>query len=379
MTEIQQLDYVEKYFQSLANKELEFVDFYLQVLFPASSGKAEHVVFADSKDKLSNKNDKHADLRVSKYERNSGLDVKNNGEKDGKIYKSEIAKMTSHFLTEGAFLINSKINEKCFTNYSGTTLYQNKTHEVLSRSIKNRIIVIDPGHGILGGPQVKANVGTQIRLLKMEKNFGNPKFIIGKNYSWRDIPDEIIPKAHEYFQFVENKDLKSPTEAEYVYDRAIDIKKLLEKDGHSVIVTRDKKETISYLSIPEISACKELKISTKAPINYRNEIANLSKADYFISLHCDGLENLTSDVAVMCYIDENGRKLAEKVINRYSLIRGVAKSRPDLGVLKNKAKYKLLIELGFMTTPLHMNLLINNHNTIVRNIYSAISEHINEN
>ena len=92
--------------------------------------------------------------------------------------------------------------------------------------------------------------------------------------------------------------------------------------------------------------------------------------------------------SLMEYIHTN-QKIDRCIINacwkykkqayRYSLIKGVAKYRPDLGVLKNKAKYKLLIELGFMTTPLHMNLLINNHNTIVRNIYSAISEHINEN
>ena len=67
---------------------------------------------------------------------------------------------------------------------------------------------------------------------------------------------------------------------------------MLESDGHTVILTRDQKETISYKSIPNISVCKTLKISSNRPINYRNEIANLSKADYFVSLHCDGLENL---------------------------------------------------------------------------------------
>ncbi len=81
----------------------------------------------------------------------------------------------------------------------------------------------------------------------------------------------------------------------------------------------------------------------------------------------------------MCYIDANGKNLADKVIGKYTQIKGASKSRPDLGVLKNKAKFKLLIELGFMTTPSHMKILIKKQDVIVGNIYSAISEHINEN
>lgn len=184
---------------------------------------------------------------------------------------------------------------------------------------------------------------------------------------------------HDYFDFIENKDPKSQTESEYVFDRAVNLKKMLESDGHTVILTRDQKETISYKSIQNISVCKTLKISSNGPINYRNEIANLSKADYFVSLHCDGLENLTSNYAVMCYIDANGKDLADKVIGKYTQIKGASKSRPDLGVLKNKAKFKLLIELGFMMTPSHMKILIKKQDVIVGNIYLAISEHINEN
>lgn len=62
----------------------------------------------------------------------------------------------------------------------------------------------------------------------------------------------------------------------------------------------------------------------------------------------------------MCYIDANGKNLADKVIGKYTQIKGASKSRPDLGVLKNKAKFKILIELGFMTTPSHMKILIKN-------------------
>lgn len=99
MTEIEYLDLVKKYFESLKGKKLEFVDLYLKVLLPVSSGKSEHVVFASSKDKLSleNEPERIKDIRVSKYAGNSGLDIN----KDGKIYKSEIAKKVQKYVSNG--------------------------------------------------------------------------------------------------------------------------------------------------------------------------------------------------------------------------------------------------------------------------------------
>jgi hypothetical protein len=99
MTAIKQLDYVKKYFEPLRDIKLDFIDFYLQVLFPISSGKPEHVVFADSISKLDliNESDKLKSLRVEKYARNSGMD----SDKDGKVMKSEIAKSVVKYKTEG--------------------------------------------------------------------------------------------------------------------------------------------------------------------------------------------------------------------------------------------------------------------------------------
>lgn len=44
MTAVEQLDYVKKYFEPFRGKTVEFVDFYLQVLFPVSSQKEDHIV-----------------------------------------------------------------------------------------------------------------------------------------------------------------------------------------------------------------------------------------------------------------------------------------------------------------------------------------------
>ncbi|NRS94159.1 N-acetylmuramoyl-L-alanine amidase, partial [Frigoriflavimonas asaccharolytica] len=108
MTAIKQLDYVKKFFDSLKGKKLEFVDFYLKVLFPVSSGLPEHVVFADNVKKLDrpSETDKLKNKRVSSYSKNKGMDLN----KDGKLMKSEIKISVQKYLTEG--LPYSKI-EKC--------------------------------------------------------------------------------------------------------------------------------------------------------------------------------------------------------------------------------------------------------------------------
>jgi murein DD-endopeptidase MepM/ murein hydrolase activator NlpD len=110
MTAIDQLDYVKKYFEPLRGKTVEFVDFYLQVLFPASSLKEEHIVFASSLDKLTTRiseSEKLKNLRVTSYNQNKGLDINS----DGIIWKSEIKTKVLVYITEG--LTNKAIKFTC--------------------------------------------------------------------------------------------------------------------------------------------------------------------------------------------------------------------------------------------------------------------------
>ena len=98
MTVLEYLDIVEKYFEPIKNKDLEFIDFYLQVLFPASSGLPEHVVFAKDYNDLDLPNEKEGRKkeRVEKFSRNN-MD-KNN---DDIVMKSEIAQSIKHYLVDG--------------------------------------------------------------------------------------------------------------------------------------------------------------------------------------------------------------------------------------------------------------------------------------
>ena len=85
----------------------------------------------------------------------------------------------------------------------------------------------------------------------------------------------------------------------------------------------------------------------------------------------------------MCYFDDNEKKLAEKIAKNYSQVTGKVEKRIDLTVLgnggKNDAKYKVLVEFGFMTTPKIAKKLVNNSKIIVNDLYKSLREHINEN
>lgn len=98
MSEIEQLDWVKQYFMPHKGKKLEFIDFYLQVLFPVSSGLPEHVVFASSLNKL----DRMQESQDLKQQRVNAF-AKNNMDKngDGRVMKSEIEQSIEHYLTDG--------------------------------------------------------------------------------------------------------------------------------------------------------------------------------------------------------------------------------------------------------------------------------------
>ena len=150
MTVIEQLDYVKKYFKPQANKDLEFVDFYLQVLFPASSGKKEHVVFSKDGEGL-DVNDRHFKLRVKSYAQNSGMDA----DKNGKLMKSEIAIAVQKYIAKGRPYKNDCTDGSCTLSTgkhdgqiidNGITLhFEGQTSKEESLSIKTKNILKEVG------------------------------------------------------------------------------------------------------------------------------------------------------------------------------------------------------------------------------------------
>ncbi|MDN3692759.1 L,D-transpeptidase family protein [Chryseobacterium tructae] len=102
MTAVKQLDYVKKYFENIRNKDYEFVDFYLRILFPASMGKPdEHVVFSREGEGL-NKSDRNYKERINAYGVNSGFDTNPKyGNGDGMVTKGEIKKGIQKYIDKG--------------------------------------------------------------------------------------------------------------------------------------------------------------------------------------------------------------------------------------------------------------------------------------
>ncbi|MCS4300627.1 L,D-transpeptidase family protein [Chryseobacterium sp. BIGb0232] len=102
MTAVKQLDYVKKYFENIRNKDYEFVDFYLRILFPASMGKSdEHVVFSRDGEGL-NKGDRNYKERINAYGVNSGFDTNPKyGNGDGMVTKAEIKKGIQKYIEKG--------------------------------------------------------------------------------------------------------------------------------------------------------------------------------------------------------------------------------------------------------------------------------------
>lgn len=102
MTAVKQLDYVKKYFENIRNKDYEFVDFYLRILFPASMGKPDdHVVFSLEGEGL-NKNDRNYKERIEAYGVNYGFDTNPKyGNGDGMVTKGEIKKGIQKYIDRG--------------------------------------------------------------------------------------------------------------------------------------------------------------------------------------------------------------------------------------------------------------------------------------
>ena len=122
MTAIEQLYYVEKYFKPLKGKDVEFVDFYLQVLFPASMGKPDdHVVFSKDGTGL-DKNDRNYKKRISSYEQNKGFDTNpKSGNNDGMVTKAEIKTGVQKYLDKGKLHQNNCNDSNC--TLSGSNNY----------------------------------------------------------------------------------------------------------------------------------------------------------------------------------------------------------------------------------------------------------------
>ncbi|MCX8580743.1 N-acetylmuramoyl-L-alanine amidase [Gilliamella sp. B3482] len=124
--------------------------------------------------------------------------------------------------------------------------------------------------------------------------------------------------------------------------------------------------------------------NNKEAIYFHCDIATNNKADYFISIHVDGLTNFTSGAHVICNEgDKKGLELANDIFNCYTVV-NIGKKHPDarnnVGVLwgKNQTKDKVLIELGYITPPKDAKSIYDNMDLIAEQLAQGLVININK-
>lgn len=245
----------------------------------------------------------------------------------------------------------------------------------LNTTIVKAIIVIDPGHGY-----TKGNTGAVsfIYTYKVKGNDGNPIMISPNNYKTEssnvlDLPQYVIDDPNNWI--LSTKEDPNHNERGLVFDIAIKLHDLLKKDGHTCILTRDKRVIVGNDNQ-----------TTRAA---RNNIANNANAQLYISLHADGADGYTSSGAHVIYPKNSDKTIKEKSIQlgkdifRFYNVVQVEKGSPKedvrgLQVLgtTNKTTRKVLVELGFLTTPRDAKALFTNIDRITEQLYQGINFHL---
>ena len=121
---------------------------------------------------------------------------------------------------------------------------------------------------------------------------------------------------------------------------ALKLQKELEQMGMMVIMTR---EDDSYPRLSE-----------------RVQIANDSKADYFVSIHCNSYEDdATISGLESYYCGDNGSELAQKMIEaaRRSNLAVEDAKYGNFQVLRETKMPATLVEIGYMTNPAELELM----------------------
>ena len=218
------------------------------------------------------------------------------------------------------------------------------------------IVVIDPGHGYSIG-----FTGTQCRgfeyYLQDEKgDLDKTKTTKAKASS---LPDYVLDDINKWIiKWVDLPVTKEEQEWFYVIDIAIKLLEKLEKEKlYNVIMTR------------EVEKKEESRVQLAGSDIYSNrrKVVNDNKADYFISIHCDGqasFKNTGAFVVIPRDVDTNSegddvkksRQLGQDLMDNYSIINPDAKPVQQVtekAVLRegNSAQRRVIVELGRMTNP----------------------------
>lgn len=126
------------------------------------------------------------------------------------------------------------------------------------------------------------------------------------------------------------------------------------------------------------SPTEQLGTSTTTSLQIRVSTANKWGADFFISLHCN-ISEITTVSGSEAYVYSTqspaynmGERILEGLHNYTGLPNRGVMARTGLYVLRATSMPAVLVEMGYMSNPVDLNLLVNDPQSFARGIYSGI-------
>lgn len=238
---------------------------------------------------------------------------------------------------------------------------------------KNPVIIIDPGHGYTSG-----TTGAVCSIYTYKERGADGKPVADKNNqpvtkvaNVIELPQYVVDDPVTWI--VSKREDPQRSERFLVWDISSRLKTLLEADGYIVFITRER----GPLAGSDNETTRSARIA----------LANDNNADYYVSVHADGVNDYTSTgshVIKPAAADADCTTFATDILGTYNVVPvDDASPKADVRGLQilsgsNKTKRKALVELGFVTTPKDARALFGNVNTIAQQLHDGLVVNINK-
>jgi N-acetylmuramoyl-L-alanine amidase len=180
----------------------------------------------------------------------------------------------------------------------------------------------------------------------------------------------FIDPGHNYSRFDTGATGNGLREQDITFQVGEKLAALLKCAGFEVLMSRNK-------------LTDNVGANFSTSLSQRATLANNAKADYFISLHCDGSTSSSAKGSHICIYSKNS--VAERLANKITphlLALGLdgrsnlISERPELAVLKKTSMPAILIEMGFITNPRDAEIQKNNQDGLANAIFMGFCDYL---
>lgn len=176
-----------------------------------------------------------------------------------------------------------------------------------------------------------------------------------------------IDSGHNYSKYDTGAVGNGLREQDVTFKIADKLKSLLVKSGIGITMTR-------------ANLTDNVGVNAKDSINERVRIANNTKCDLFISLHCNSYTDKSANgtETLICGFGGQAEKLAKKVnqsiVSKLGTYDRGVKARTDLGVLRDTQMPAILIETAFISNQNDAKLLKEKTDEFANAIFEGVLE-----